>query len=153
MWLTCFGKGKWKRLGTECKERKKNLDEIVLEALVFRYSRPELPYFANHWYNVLREWPVVLLRLWEVVASWGRGITPKLLSLFCFRERKEIIFSFITFFPVSFVLEKKNHPVHFVLFPSSQFSSTLRLLPPNSKHPQPPFQLRFSGFCCHGGFL
>lgn len=81
------------------------------------------------------EWPVVLLRSWSIVATWGRRITPKLMCLFCFKERKESIFSFVSFFSVSFLLKKKNCPVHSVLFPSSQFSSMLRLLPPNSKHP------------------
>lgn len=81
------------------------------------------------------EWPILLLSLWGIVAIWGRGITPKLMSLFSFREMKEIIFSLIPFFPVSFLLEKKNCLVHSVFFLSSQFSSTLRLLWPNSKHP------------------
>lgn len=37
----------------ECKERKKNLDGVVLEALAFTYSRPEFASFENHWYHVL----------------------------------------------------------------------------------------------------
>lgn len=49
----------WQRdmreVGNGMQGKEKNLDEIVLEALMFRYSRLELPYFENHWYNVLRE--------------------------------------------------------------------------------------------------
>lgn len=51
MWLTdCLAKGDergWERNARKGKGKEKSLDEIVLEAFVFRYSRPEFPYFEN----------------------------------------------------------------------------------------------------------
>lgn len=125
-----FGKGRWKRLGKE-----KYLYEIVIEALVFCYTRPEFPCFENRWYSALSS---VTNGSGEIVGSrWYMrkgNRAPKLLSPFCFSKKKKILLCLT--FPHYFVLEKKNcliRPCPFATSNHSHTSSKTRLLPPNSK--------------------
>lgn len=48
-----FWQRKMKEVGNGMQGKEKNLDEIVLQAFVFRYSRPEFPCFENYCCNVL----------------------------------------------------------------------------------------------------
>lgn len=130
----CFGKDErgWER---NARKGKKILMKLSYSHLCSDSLDLNFPVLKIIGVMYSAKWPIVLLILWGMVATWGRGTTPKLMCLFCFRGRKESTFSFVSSFPVGFLLEKQNCPVHSVLFPSSLFSSMLRLLPPNSKHP------------------
>ena len=85
---------------------------MILEAVVFRYSRPEFPYFEDQWYTALSRLTTGSAEIVGSRCCMRKGNrAPKMLSLFCFREKIKTYFLLCLTLPHYFVLEKKNCPV------------------------------------------